>query len=75
MERTCRVGMEEEEGAQRQELWRGEAVEGHLGRGQEEGEEGLSCGVEVGEEGRLWMEGVEELERNKNLLSKQKLVK
>lgn len=61
VERTCPVWMEGEEGVQRWELWRGEAVAGHLAPGQEAGEEGLSCGVGVGEEGRLWMEGVEEL--------------
>lgn len=62
VERTCQVGMEEEE-ARRREPWRGEEVVGH--RVHEEAEEGLSCGVVVGvgEEGRLWMEGVEELER------------
>lgn len=61
VERTCPVGMEGEEGAQRWELWREEVVAGHLVPWQEEGEEGLSCGVGVGVEGRLWMEGVEEL--------------
>lgn len=75
-ERTCPVGMEGEEGAQRWELWRGEEVAGHLVPGLGEEEEGLSCGEGVGEEGRrLWMEGVEELERknkNKNL-TEQKL--
>lgn len=60
--RTCPVGMEAEEEAQRWELWRGEAAAGRLGPGQGEGEVGLSCGVGVGEEGhRPWMEGVEEL--------------
>lgn len=61
VEPTCPVGMEGEEGAQRRELWRGEEVVGHLAPWQEEGEEGPSCGVEVGEEGRLWMEEAEEL--------------
>lgn len=65
--RTCLVGMEGEVGAQSWEPWRGEVV-GRLVPGQEEGEEeGLSCGVGVGEEGRcrLWMEGAEELSREK----------
>lgn len=60
--RTCPAGMEGEEGARRWELWRGEEAAGHLAPGQGEGEgEELSCGVGVGEEGHLWMEGVEEL--------------
>lgn len=69
VERTCPVGMEEEEEeeAQRWELWRGEVAAGRLGPGQEEGEEGLSCDVGVGEEGHLWMEEVEELERKTNI--------
>lgn len=42
---------------------------GRLVLAQEEGEEGLSCDVEVGEEGRLWMEEVEALKRkNKNII-------
>lgn len=53
VERTCPVGMEGEEGAQRRELWRGVEVVGHHAPWQEEVEEGPSCGVEVGEEGRL----------------------
>lgn len=53
VEQTCPVGMEGEEGVRRWVLWRGEAVAGHLAPGQEEGEEGLSCGAVVGEEGRL----------------------
>lgn len=61
VERTCPVGMEGEEGVQRQALWRGEEVAGHLALWQVEGEGGLSRGVGVGEEGRLWMEGAEEL--------------
>lgn len=60
-EQTCPVGMEGAVGAQRWALWRGEEVAGHLAPWQEEGEEGLSCGVGVVEEGRLWMEEVEEL--------------
>lgn len=69
VERTCPVGMAGEEGAQRRELWRGEEVAGHLAPGQEEGEEeGLSCGVGVGEGGHLWMEGEEELERKSRKL-------
>lgn len=64
-ERTCLVGMEGEVGAQRWGLWRGEEEAGHHALGQEEGEEGLRCGVVVGEEARLWMEEVEELERER----------
>lgn len=48
---TCPVGMEEEEGVRRWEPWRGVAVAGHLAIGQGEGEEGLSRGAVVGEEG------------------------
>lgn len=59
---TCLVGMEVEAVEQRQELWREEVVAGHLVPGQE-GEEGLNCDAGVGEEGHLWMEEVEELER------------
>lgn len=61
VERTCQVGMEEEEEVQRRELWRVEEVEGHLGPWLEEEVGGLSCGVVEGEEGHLWMEEVEEL--------------
>lgn len=71
-ERPCPVGMEAEEEAQRWGPLRGEAVAGRLALGRGEGEEGLSCDVEVGEEGRLWMEGVEELKRkNKNIVKEQ----
>lgn len=63
-ERTCPVGMEEEEGARRQELWRGGEAEGLLDPVREEGEgEVLRCGGggEEEEEGRLGMEEEEEL--------------
>lgn len=68
-EQTCLAVMEGEVGVQRRALWRGEEVvaAGHLAPVQEEGEEeGRSCDVGVGEEGRLWMEvEVEELKRRK----------
>lgn len=59
---TCLFGMEVEAVEQRRELWREEVVAGHLVPGQE-AEEGLNCDAGVGEEGHLWMEEVEELER------------
>lgn len=69
--RTCPVGMEGEEGVQRRVLWRGEEAAGRLDPWREEGEEGLSRGGGVGEEGRLWMEEVEELERQKVVIKKE----
>lgn len=65
VERTCPVGMEAEGEARWWELWRREAVAGHLALGQEEEEEGLRFDVGVGEEGHLWLEEVEELEEKK----------
>lgn len=60
-ERTCPVGMVEEVEARKWELWRVEEVEGHLDLWLEEEEEGLNYGEGEVEEGRLWMEEVEEL--------------
>lgn len=61
VERTCLVGMVEGEEERRWELWRVEEVEERLDLWLEEEEEGRSCGEGVVEEGRLWMEEVEEL--------------